>query len=176
MQLAPPSLKVFITVYCSTELPFISRATMTSTPNTSLPARSQGHHATTQHTPTPEFLRLLDFLQEEGPVRSSRSPSVAVPAPAAHEGLNTTAGSEHNVSCETRSRASAHLGPSGETGTALTAPRLFQGQDRVSTNPTIDRVSRFEELNDVTGRVLRSFRKSPCPPRRRSSSTAHDSE
>jgi len=157
------------------KLPFNSRATMTSTPNKSLPARSQGHHTTTQHTSTPEFFRLLDFLQEEGPVRSSRSPSVAVPAPAArHEGLNTTAGSEHNVSCETRSRASAHLGPSGETRSASTAPRFFEEQDRVSTNPT-DRVSRFEEPNDVTGRALWSFRKSPCPPRRRSSSTAQDS-
>ena len=160
----------------STELPFNSRATMTSTPNKSLPARSEGHTATTQRTPTPEFLRLLDFLQEEGPVRSSRSPSVALPSPAARpEGLNTTAGSEHNVCCETRSRASAHLGPSGETRTASTAPRFFQGQDRVSANPPIDRVSRFEELNDVTGRELRTFRKSPCPPRGRSS-PAHHSE
>jgi hypothetical protein len=51
--------------------------------------------------------------------------------------------------------------------TALTSPRCFQGQD-----PSINRVSRFELLNDVAGRELRVYRKSPPPPRGRTSINA----
>ena len=163
---------------------------MTGTPDNSLPARSQEPNATEglsipdRHNPQngsgsqqglsiaeSEFLRLLRFLQGEANfarVESSTSSSVALTAPAiGHEGLNTTTGSGHNMNSETRSRASAHLGPSGETRAASTSPRFFQGHDHVSANPPIDRVGRLEELNDVTGRELRSFRKSPCPPRGR---------
>jgi len=48
--------------------------------------------------------------------------------------------------------------------------------DGVETHPPIDRVSRFEELNDVTGRELRVFRKSPRPPRARNSAPASDDD
>jgi hypothetical protein len=42
--------------------------------------------------------------------------------------------------------------------------------------PPIDRVGRLEVLNDVSGRKLRVFRKSPCPPRRRNCSHASDDD
>ena len=45
------------------------------------------------------------------------------------------------------------------------SPHCSEGQCRVGAQPPIDRVGRFESLNDVTGRALRVFRKSPCPPR-----------
>jgi hypothetical protein len=45
-------------------------------------------------------------------------------------------------------------------------------RDVVETDPPIDRVGRLEVLNDVTGRELRVFRKSPCPPRARNSAPA----
>jgi len=54
------------------------------------------------------------------------------------------------------------------------SPRCSEGQGRVGSQPPIDRVGRFESLNDVTGRELRVFRKSPCPPR--SSGSALPSE
>ena len=50
-------------------------------------------------------------------------------------------------------------------------PRCSEGQARrVGDNPPIDRVGRRKLLNDVTGRELRVFCKSPCPPRSRISS------
>ena len=52
----------------------------------------------------------------------------------------------------------------------LTSP-LFEEQGRMSTNPSSHRVGRFECLNDVSGRTSRVFRKSPCPPHCRTSST-----
>ena len=54
------------------------------------------------------------------------------------------------------------------------SPRCSTGRGRVATHPPIDRVGRLESLNDVTGRKLRVFRKSPCPPR--SSRSAPPSE
>jgi hypothetical protein len=45
------------------------------------------------------------------------------------------------------------------------SPRCSEGHGRVGSHPPIDRVGRLESLNDVTGRALRVFRKSPCPPR-----------
>ena len=59
---------------------------------------------------------------------------------------------------------------------ASRSPRCFEEDERLSANPSIDRVSRFELLNDVTGRKLRVYRKSPYPPTVRGSSPAHDSE
>jgi len=41
---------------------------------------------------------------------------------------------------------------------------------------TTDRLGRLEMLNDVTGRELKVFRKSPCPPRARNSSPASSDE
>ncbi|KAJ1488097.1 hypothetical protein T484DRAFT_1744695 [Baffinella frigidus] len=43
-------------------------------------------------------------------------------------------------------------------------PPLFERQGRVGSNPSIDRVSSQDSLNDVKGRKLTVFRKSPCPP------------
>jgi hypothetical protein len=45
------------------------------------------------------------------------------------------------------------------------SPRCSEGHGRVGPKPPIDRVGRLELLNDVTGRELRVFRKSPRPPR-----------
>jgi len=45
------------------------------------------------------------------------------------------------------------------------SPRCSEEQARVGSHPPMDRVRRFESLNDVTGRALRVYRKSPCPPR-----------
>jgi len=59
---------------------------------------------------------------------------------------------------------------------ASRSPRCFEEDERLSANPSVDRVSRFELLNDMTGRTLRVYRKSPPPPGRRSSPSADDSD
>jgi hypothetical protein len=75
---------------------------------------------------------------------------------------------------ETRSTASAHPGTSGESRIASpspscrnrqSSPSAFGWRAHLSADPLIDRVGRAEVLNDVSGRELRVFRKSPCPPR-----------
>ena len=48
--------------------------------------------------------------------------------------------------------------------------------DGVETDSPIDRLGRFEALNDATGRKLRVFRNSPRPPRARNSSPASDDD
>jgi hypothetical protein len=59
---------------------------------------------------------------------------------------------------------------------ASRSPRFFEEDERLSANPSINRVSQFEPLNDTTGRKTRVYRKSPPPPARRISSAAHDSD
>ena len=59
---------------------------------------------------------------------------------------------------------------------ASRSQRCFEGLDCSSSNTSIDRSSRFELLNDMTGRELRVYRTSPSPPARRVSSTAQDFE
>ena len=49
------------------------------------------------------------------------------------------------------------------------SPRSSTGRGRVGQQPPIDQVGRRELINDVTGRELRVFRKSPCPHRSRRS-------
>ena len=63
-----------------------------------------------------------------------------------------------------------------DSAIASTPPRCFEEDDRLSANPSIDRISRFESLNDLTGRKPRVYRKSPPPPTRRISFSADDSE
>jgi hypothetical protein len=46
----------------------------------------------------------------------------------------------------------------------------------INSEPPIERVGRFELLNDVAGRKLRVFRTSPRPPRARSTSPATDDD
>ena len=58
---------------------------------------------------------------------------------------------------------------------ASRSPRCFEEDERLSANPSFDRVSRFELLNDMTGRKLRVYRKSPPPPARRGSAPADGS-
>jgi len=53
------------------------------------------------------------------------------------------------------------------TSIVPSTPRVAECSDNVAgldTESAIDRVGRLEELNDVTGRELRVFRKSLCPP------------
>ena len=155
---------------------------MARTPDKSLPAGTQGLRATTEHALKPEFLHLLLWLQNEqnsGHIDPSPSSSVAWHAPTARpEGQISTTGSEHDVCCEKRSRASARCfdgqGPLSSTSSFEQVGLIESLND---STPFIERVGRFESLNDVTGRALRVFRKSPCPPRRKVSfSPASDSE
>jgi hypothetical protein len=100
-----------------------------------------------------------------------------------HEELGTMAGSEHTVSCE-NSGGAAPTSPHRDSD-VNDEPRLVEdaqemGSDTDDVTEDVmcgtDRVGHRELLNDVTGRKLRVFRKSPRPPARRSSSPAHDSE
>jgi len=149
---------------------------MTGTPDKSRPAGSQGLHATTEPALTPEFLRLLHLLQDERNTRRFASS-------ARHKVLSTTTSehnactSEHNACFDRRSRASARCceGQSRLNSTP-SAERVGRFEFLDGSTPSIDRAGRFESLNDVKGRELRVFRKSPCPPRSRSSSRSCDSE
>jgi len=55
---------------------------------------------------------------------------------------------------------------------SFSAPPSSQHAFVLNPHPPIDRVGRFEALNDVAGRKPRVFRKSPCPPRARNFSPA----
>ena len=63
------------------------------------------------------------------------------------------------------------------TGTPSRTPNVGSQQldtfaRRFNSEPPIERVGRFELLNDVAGRELRVFRNSPSPPQARSCATA----
>ena len=92
----------------------------------------------------------------------------------AQEGVNTTSGTDR-----VRRMESANLptGPSGETRTTTPATAFGDWTRHLPLDPpTFGRVGRFESLNDVTGRTLRVYRKSPHPPRRPKGSPRHDSD
>jgi hypothetical protein len=140
--------------------------TMTGTSDNSRPTGSQGLHATTEPALTPEFLRLLLRLHDErntGCIESS----------ARHTSRSTTT-SDYNACFDRRSRGSARCseGQSRLNATPSTE-RVGRFEFLNSATPPVERVGRFESLNDVQGRELRVFRKSPCPPRSRSSSVTY---
>ncbi|KAJ1487047.1 hypothetical protein T484DRAFT_1787786 [Baffinella frigidus] len=100
-------------------------------------------------------LAALEDAQTSVPNDSSTSQSVAQNAAAA-PAMNATTDSEHNKCGDKSSKA------------ASTSPHCFVVEDLSSSNPSI-RVGRSELLIDMTGRELRVFRKSPRPPRKRTS-------
>jgi len=80
---------------------------------------------------------------------------------------------------ETRNTASAPPGTNSEnrTASASSSEDGFEGcLTHLNLDPPIDRVGRFEVLNDVSRRELKVFRKSPCAHRARNSSHESDTE
>jgi len=170
--------------------PAISPATMSFTPNPPLLAHSQQLDSPPEHPRSERILetteRLLRLLRPGSAQTIVTSPDVAPavafsdslsnePAPTAERHAPASRSSSYR---ETRSTASAHPGTRGEARIASTSPSCrtrqsspsaFGWRAHLTADPNIDRVGRVEVLNDVTGRALRVFRKSPCPPRSRRS-------
>ena len=145
---------------------------MPDTADTSLLARSQGRSARTESASTPEFLRLLRGLTsphcfgEQGRVNANTSSDRV----GRFELLNDVAGRDMRVFRRSpsppHSRGSSIDAPGPTEARNAPPPRCSEGQGRLGSRPPIDRVGRSSEsVNDVTGRKLRVFRKSPCPPR-----------
>ena len=147
---------------------------MPDTVDKSLLARSQGLSTRTER-PTPEFLRLLRCLTspscfgEQGRVRANPSSGRV----SRFESLNDVTGRERRVFRKSpgppHCRRSSINSPGPTEARNAPSPHS-EGQGRLGSHPAIDRVGRSSEsVNDVTGRKLRVFRKSPCPPRARRS-------
>jgi hypothetical protein len=147
---------------------------MPDTADQSLSARTQGLSTRTER-PTPEFLRLLRCLtsptcfEEQGRVSANPSSDRV----SRFESLNDVAGRERRVFRKSPSpphcRRSSINAPGPTEARNAPSPRSG-GPGRLGSHPGIDRVGRSSEsVNDVTGRELRVFRKSPCPPRARRS-------
>jgi len=139
-------------------------------------ARTQLLSANTKPALTPDFLRLLRCLtsprcfEEQGCLSTNPSSNRV----GRCESLNDVAGRKARVfrksPCPPRCRRSSINAPgSTDEESNAPSPRCSEEQHRVGSHPPIDRVGRCELLNDVTGRELRVFRKSPCPPRGRRS-------
>jgi hypothetical protein len=137
-------------------------------------ARSHGLFLSTER-PSPEFLRLLRCLtspscfEEQGRVRANPS----IDRVSRFESLNDVTGRERRVFRKSpgppRCRRSSINAPGPTEARNAPSPRS-EGPGRLGSHPAIDRVGRSSEsVNDVTGRELRVFRKSPCPPRGRRS-------
>ncbi|KAJ1481117.1 hypothetical protein T484DRAFT_1748321 [Baffinella frigidus] len=77
------------------------------------------------------------------------------------------------MTTEAQNRLLCSFGATPRAGPPRTAdtPAYCNAQ---AINAQAGRVGRFEVLNDVSGRALRAFRKSPCPPRGRATSPASD--
>jgi len=150
----------------------------------SLLSRSQGLSATneplpSQHAFTPENLLLRLPAPKPGSaqmiVTSSIDTSTVILSGALINNPAHTA--ERHAPAPSLRTASAPQATSGETMTPSTSPSMidrrssaqaFEGwRAHLRSEPALDRVGRLEVLNDVSGRELRVFRKSPCPPRRK---------
>ena len=151
---------------------------MLDTTDLSFMAPSQGLSATTQRAPAPEFLRLLRSLTSphafEEMDRSSANPSSDRAGRFAL--LNDVTGRKLRVfrksPCPPQCRESSINVTEPTEAPNASSPRCSEERGRlVGSHPPIERVGRLELLNDVTGRELRVFRKSPCPPRSKRSSS-----
>jgi hypothetical protein len=147
---------------------------MTGTPDESPRGRPQGLYSKKRTASSPRCF--------EGQDRSSTNPSTD--RGNRFESLNDVAGRESRVYRKSppAPRGRSSINASGPTVAAKAhtiasrLPRCFEEDERLSANPSIDRASGFELLNDMTGRKLRVYRKSPPPPTRRISSAVHESD
>ncbi|KAJ1479170.1 hypothetical protein T484DRAFT_1749267 [Baffinella frigidus] len=154
---------------------------MSGTPDHPPLARSQQLDSASELTPFQLILRGLrpgsaqTIVTLPAPPYTLSDALINVPAPTAAR--VAPASSYYG---EMRSTAAVQVGTSGETRTSSTSSTSsFDGQSsapdfegwraHMKPDPPI-RVGRFELLNDETGRELRVFRRSPCPPRGRSTS------
>jgi len=142
---------------------------MSDTTDGPLPARSQGLSATTEPALSPEFLRLLRCLtsplfEEQG--RMSTNPSSDRVGRV--ECLNDVNGRALRVFRKSpyppHCRKFSINAPEPTEARNAQPPRCFDRQGRVPPHPPLVR-GRHELLNDVPGRELRVYRKSPYPPR-----------
>ena len=155
------------------------RTNMQHTHNQSLLAYSQEDSATIEHCPSqPAFapenlLRLLrpGCAQTNDTSRVdtlTRTLSAAVINHPAHAGgwYARSASAPPATRIETRT-----------TSIDIESTRAFEEwRALLGLEPPIDRVGRHEALNDVSGRQLKVFRTSPCPPRRRNCPHASDDD
>ena len=89
--------------------------------------------------------------------------------------LNDVAGRELRVFRKSPRPPRARISSPGSDDDAADDDKDLHHESSYSVNnshPPFERVGRFELLNDVAGRQLRVFRKSPCPPSARISSPA----
>jgi hypothetical protein len=169
---------------------------MASMADKSLPTSSKGFSATTEPAPTPEFLRLdpssdrvgrfefpNDVTGREFPNDVTGRESRVLRTSPCPPHLRRSSNNAPRPTKEERNTPSPRCSEEqgrGRTHLASTRPweeasrRTRHASSHRRREPTgshlpVDRVGRLELLNDVTGRELRVFRKSPCPPRSRRS-------
>jgi hypothetical protein len=163
---------------------------MTHTPAQQLDAPTEPPRS--QHAFAPEFLlRLLRLGSAQtivvtspdnlsatfivDAVQTAAKSSPAIDRVGRHEELNDMTGRKLKVFRKSPRPPRARTPPDNFAADGVCAARKLKNavgheQDGVKTDPPIDRVGRFEVPNDMTGRELRVFRKSPHPPRARNSS------
>jgi len=154
---------------------------MRDTPDQSLLARSQGLSAATNPRPWQRAVAPENLLRLLRPGSAPTIPTSPDNNPTATRSLSNDPAhtAERHAPAPSLRTASAPQAPRGETMTPSTSPSIIDSQSstyafagwraHLSSEPPLDRVGRLEVLNDVSGRELRVFRKSPCPPRRRNS-------
>ena len=158
---------------------------MQAMPDHSLLTRLQGLTATTDPFPSQQAVAQEQLLRlfRPGSAQTTATPPNSIPTAALSDAsINDPAPTAARRSpaltyCgETCSTASAPPGTSGETRASASDYDVEAWLAHLNSDPPIDRVGRLEVLNDVSGRELRVYRKSPCARRARHSSNESDAE
>ena len=167
---------------CNPSLPH--QINMQATLDQSLLTRLQGLAATTDPSPSQQAVaqeQLLRLFRPGSAQTIATSPDNTLTATLSDASINDPAPTAARRSpaptyCgETCSTASAPMGTSGETRASASDYDVEAWLAHLNSESPIDRVGRLEVLNDVSGRELRVYRKSPAR-RARHSSDESDTE